>query len=129
MSHRTLNQPDQHGRLWEAAGAGSPAPSCGVWLSARASIGTSRYTQKKQALIQTWPLGAWLYFLLTVYCLVRVFPRPFISQNAGHLTGEQRGEGNAMDFEFISPWDATLGLPLNKLLEKLLNLLELCCPI
>ena len=34
-----------------------------------------------------------------------------------------------MDFEIMQPRDATLALPLNKLLENLLNLLELCCPI
>lgn len=34
-----------------------------------------------------------------------------------------------MDFEFHQPQDSALALPLNKLSEKLLNLLELCCPI
>lgn len=29
----------------------------------------------------------------------------------------------------ISPWDATLALPPHKLLETLVNHLELCCPI
>lgn len=33
-----------------------------------------------------------------------------------------------MDFEIVQPRDATLALPL-KLMENLLNLLELCCPI